>query len=291
MELIQEIASNITSTTGDRFQTSKQQSIGGGGINTTFRLDGGARRYFVKINSARLLGMFIAEAAGLRALADTCTINVPKPVCYGEADGKSYLVLEYISFAEQGNISKLGEKLAIMHGHTNETFGFETDNTIGSTPQENNPDNDWVRFWQDRRLGFQLRLAKRNGCGSYLTDKGNKLIESIPCLFSTYKPSASILHGDLWGGNWSFDSNGEPVIFDPATYYGDREADIAMTELFGGPGAEFYDAYNNTWALDEGYRVRKILYNLYHIINHFNLFGGGYLEQAESMVDRLLIEV
>lgn len=291
MQLIQAIAGNISVTTGSHFQAGRQQSIGGGCINTAFRLSDGSCSYFVKTNAARRLDMFTAEAAGLQAIADTGTINVPQPVCHGEADGQSYLVLEYIHFAGRGNASKLGEKLAAMHRHTNATFGFETHNTIGSTPQENNPDHDWIRFWRDRRLRFQLRLAQRNGCGNNLTDKGNKLIEAIPRFFTTYQPRASMLHGDLWSGNWSFDNAGEPVIYDPATYYGDREADIAMTELFGGPGAEFYHAYNDIWPLDEGYRVRKTLYNLYHIINHYNLFGGGYLQQAQSMVEQLLSEV
>ncbi len=291
MELIQAIASNISSTTGNHFQAGKQQSIGGGCINNAFRLDNGSRSYFVKTNSAQRLDMFIAEAAGLQAIANTGTVNVPRPVCHGEADGQSYLVLGYIHLVGRGNAAKLGEKLAAMHGHIKETFGFETHNTIGTTLQENNPDDDWIRFWQDRRLRFQLRLAKRKGCSNYLINRGNKLIESVPCFFKSYKPRASMLHGDLWGGNWSFDNNGEPVIFDPAAYYGDRETDIAMTELFGRPGAAFYDAYNDIWPLDEGYKVRKTLYNLYHVINHFNLFGGGYLRQAESMVDQLLDEI
>lgn len=291
MELIRAITENITRATDIPFQADRQQPISGGSINTAFRLDSGACRYFIKTNAASLLDMFIAEAAGLWAMTDTGTINVPRPVCYGEAGGHSYLVLEYITLTRQGNAAKFGEKLAAMHGHTNETFGFRIDNTIGSTPQQNNSDKNWARFWQNRRLGYQLRLAKQNGCGSRLIDRGNELMEAMPRFFSAYQPQASLLHGDLWAGNWSFDDHGEPVIYDPATYYGDREADIAMTELFGAPGTEFYDAYNSVWPLNEGYPVRKTLYNLYHILNHYNLFGGSYLRQAESMTEKLLSEI
>ena len=238
-----------------------------------------------------MLDMFVAEAAGLQAMADTNTIRVPRPVCHGVADGQSYLVLEYLPFGGSSSARALGELLAAMHQHSSGRFGFDIDNTIGATHQDNTPDDDWISFWQQRRLGFQLQLAGKNGSGSNLLNAGEKLIDSIPQFFTTYQPQPSLLHGDLWSGNYSYLVNGEPVIFDPATYYGDREADIAMTELFGGFGSGFYDAYNNAWQLDAGYEVRKTLYNLYHIINHFNLFGGGYLGQAESMTSRLLAEL
>jgi fructosamine-3-kinase len=198
--------------------------------------------------------------------------------------------MEYLPFGGGRSATALGEQLSAMHQHTAEEFGFHVDNTIGSTPQNNAPDDDWVRFWQQRRLGDQLEIARRNGCGSRLIDGVERLIERVPLFFASYQPRPSILHGDLWSGNYSYTADGQPVIFDPATYYGDREADIAMTELFGGFGGEFYSAYNQSWPLDDGYRIRKTLYNLYHIINHFNLFGGGYLAQAESMTQRLLSE-
>lgn len=291
MDLISQISQQIATVTGGDFVCTNQRSLGGGCINSAFKLEGKDSSYFVKHNSAHMLDMFIAESAGLGAMAETQTIRVPKPVCYGVADNQSYLVMEYIPFGGGSSIQQLGEQLAGMHRHTSDQFGFHIDNTIGSTHQDNTPHDDWVSFWQQRRLGYQLELARKNGCGRKLVNNGEKLLELIPKFFTDYKPIPSLLHGDLWGGNYSCSSEGQPVIFDPATYYGDREADIAMTELFGGFGHGFYDAYNAAWQLDKGYSVRKTLYNLYHIINHFNLFGGGYLGQAESMTRRLLSEV
>ena len=291
MSLAEHIAQHIATVTGGDFVCTGQQNMGGGCINSAFRLDGNDTSYFVKTNSAHLRSMFEAEAAGLQAMADTNTIRVPVPVCSGVAENHSYLAMEYLSFGGGKSAAALGEQLAAMHHHTADEFGFHINNTIGSTPQDNTPDRDWIRFWQQKRLGDQLQRAERNGCGKRLLSAGENLIEQVPYFFTDYQPKASLLHGDLWGGNFSFTSDGQPVIFDPATYYGDREADIAMTELFGGFSGEFYSAYNDSWPLDSGYSVRKTLYNLYHIINHFNLFGGGYLGQAESMTQRLLSEV
>ena len=291
MSLAEHISKHIATVTGGDFVSTGQKSMGGGCINAAFRLDGNSCSYFVKTNSPDLEFMFEAEAAGLEAMADTNTIRVPRPICYGSAYNHSYLVLEYLPFGGGRDASVLGEQLAAMHRHTTDHFGFHVDNTIGSTPQKNTPGYNWVNFWQTNRLGFQLNLAERKGCGSNLLDGGKRLVELVPAFFSDYQPQSSLLHGDLWSGNYSYISSGEPVIYDPATFYCDREADIAMTELFGGFGDDFYTAYNRAWQMDAGYKVRKTLYNLYHIINHFNLFGGGYLGQAESMTGRLLSEV
>ena len=225
MGLISQISQQIATVTGGDFVCSNQQSLGGGCINTAFRLDGDDLSYFVKTNSADMLDMFVAEAAGLQAMADTKTIRIPEPVCHGVADGQSFLVLEYLEFGGGRSIETLGEQLAAMHRHTNDEFGFHIDNTIGSTHQDNTPHKDWVSFWQQCRLGFQLNLAKQNGCGRKLLDSGEKLLTLIPQFYTDYQPLPSLLHGDLWGGNYSFSKEGQPVIFDPATYYGDREAD------------------------------------------------------------------
>jgi fructosamine-3-kinase len=162
------------------------------------------------------------------------------------------------------------------------------DNTIGSTPQHNNRESNWVRFWQKQRLGKQLEFAADNGYGGQVLRLGEKVLEKVPVFFSDYQPAPSLLHGDLWGGNAAVTTQGEPVMFDPACYYGDREADLAMTELFGGFGRDFYAAYQTIYPLDSGYAQRKTLYNLYHILNHLNLFGRGYLGQATAMMERLL---
>ena len=183
---------------------------------------------------------------------------------------------------------ELGRRLARLHRVTGSRFGWDRDNTIGATPQVNTPGSDWIAFWREHRLGFQLGLAARNGHGGRLQQRGGQLMEKLPEFFRDCTPAPSLLHGDLWGGNAGFDASGDPVIYDPAVYYGDRETDIAMTELFGGFSADFYSGYNAEFPLDAGYAHRKDLYNLYHVLNHLNLFGGGYGAQAERMIDRLL---
>ena len=287
------ITQAIADATGESFQLKSQRSLSGGCINQAYVLEStqGAR-YFVKLNQAGALDMFIAEAEALQAIIDTRSIAAPAPICYGTATHSAYLVMEYFqSGNKRGNASALGEQLAAMHRHTQPQFGWHRDNTIGSTPQINTYTHDWIEFWQQQRLGFQLSLAAGNGYGGRLQQRGEQLLERLGAFFSDYQPTASLLHGDLWSGNYAIQDNGHPIIFDPALYYGDREADLAMTELFGGFGADFYAAYEGSWPLDAGYKVRKNLYNLYHILNHANLFGSGYAAQAERMMGSLLSEV
>jgi fructosamine-3-kinase len=224
-------------------------------------------------------------------MAAADAIRVPAPVCYGTDSGQAYLVMENIAFGGHDGNAALGEQLAALHRYTKDRFGWHRDNTIGATPQRNDWHDDWVEFWRDRRLGFQLELAGRDGIAGAVLRKGEQLMDAMDALFTDYSPEASLLHGDLWSGNYAISADGEPVIFDPAVYYGDREADIAMTELFGGFGRDFYAAYNNAWPLDSGYKLRKQFYNLYHILNHFNLFGGGYGSQAQGMLERILGEL
>lgn len=279
----------ITAASGGSFAVKRKASVGGGCINTAYRLSDGKRDFFVKSNRSALLSMFEAETAALQEMVDTGAIRVPQPVCTGESGDSCWLVLEYIEFGGGAGKSQAlaGEQLAQMHRKTADAFGWKRDNTIGSTPQLNDWNSSWIDFWRDQRLGYQLQLAGNQGS---LRRQGEKLLESFHLLID-HGPQASLLHGDLWGGNIGYDESGNPVIFDPALYFGDREADIAMTELFGGFGREFYAAYNATWPLDSGYAVRKKLYNLYHILNHLNLFGSGYLGQAEGMIDSLLAEI
>lgn len=286
------IAVTINEAGGERIDPATPHAVGGGCINEAYRLGSGPHRYFVKLNGPDRLAMFEAEAAGLREIADTGTIRVPRPLCTGTLGRRSYIVMEHISFSSQGgadSAAEAGHRLAAMHLASRADFGWDRDNTIGSTPQPNHPEWGWVTFWSRHRLGFQLDLAARNGYGHRLQDQGECLLAALPALID-HDPVPSLLHGDLWGGNMGFDGDGHPVIFDPAVYYGDREADIAMTELFGGFGERFYGAYSEAWALDPGYRMRKDLYNLYHILNHLNLFGTGYLGQAQGMIERLLAQ-
>lgn len=287
------IETAIAKTTGTQFLIEKRIAVSGGCINTTIKLQGRLVDYFVKLNRAELLEMFSCEALGLEEIIASGTVKAPRPICHGVAGDQSYLVLECLSLRSCNPLTDrlFGQQLAEMHRRRYDAFGWIQDNFIGSSRQPNKKNNEWANFWKTERLGFQLDLASKRGYGGHLQSAGERLRESLDKLFAGYSPNASLLHGDLWAGNYAEDASGEPVIFDPACYYGDREADLAMTELFGGFGSGFYDEYYHAYPIDPGYSVRKILYNLYHVLNHLNLFGGGYRAQAESMIDRLLAEI
>jgi len=237
--------------------------------------------------------MFAAEATGLRALAAAGVVRTPTFITQGQTTTEAFLALEYLRLAalDQAGGARLGAALAQLHRVTGDSFGWTGDNFIGLTPQHNAPHPGWPHFFGERRLRPQLKLALRNGMDKTLVAKGDAVIERIGGLFIDYQPVASLLHGDLWSGNAAQSDDGEAVIFDPACYYGDRETDIAMAELFGGFPASFHAAYRTSWPLDSGYETRKPLYNLYHILNHFNLFGSAYFGQAQRMIERLLGEL
>lgn len=291
-EISNEICTSISTATGKQFVCKQQQASGGGCINSTFSISDGCDSYFVKLNRADLSEMFTAEADGLNEIRSSDSIRVPEVICTGSDGNQAYLVLEHLQLGHGDSHSheQLGDELAQMHRHCSEKFGWFRDNTIGSTPQHNQQRSDWIEFWRSERLEFQLQLAANNGYSGKLQQLGEQLLNQLDDFFISYTPQASLLHGDLWSGNYAIDQNGCPVIFDPAVYYGDREADLAMTELFGGFNTHFYQAYQASFPLDAGYQQRKTLYNLYHVLNHLNLFGGGYLSQAESMLARLLAE-
>ncbi|HEX5339193.1 MAG TPA: fructosamine kinase family protein [Gallionella sp.] len=283
------ISAAIGLATRQPFQLAHHSSASGGCINRSYRIRGqDGRQFFLKLNAAQQHAAFAAEAAGLNEIAATQTIRVPQPVTHGAAGVYAYLVLEYLDLDERGNAAMLGAQLAALHRCRTKQFGFAQDNFIGATPQPNAWANDWPTFWREQRLGYQLRLAAENGYGGNLQMLGKNLLDALPTFFDGYTPQPSLLHGDLWSGNHGFVAGGTPVIFDPAAYYGDRECDLAMTELFGGYPANFYAAYNAAWPLDAGYKARRDLYNLYHILNHANLFGGSYVRQAEQMMQGLL---
>ncbi|PHS23628.1 MAG: hypothetical protein COA83_09370 [Methylophaga sp.] len=293
MANLNSIVQQIEAVTGHTLSNHQLQSIGGGSINTAYQLSTDDHAYFIKLNQAHLVDMFEAEARGLEEMRALNCVRIPEVICFGQADGHSYIVLEYIELGSlRGSAAGLlGTQLAQLHSHSQPFFGWHIENTIGSTPQHNDREYDWLTFYSQQRLAKQLQFAAKNGFTGRLQARGQQLLTQLPLFFDNYSPKPALLHGDLWSGNAAADPQGNPVIFDPACYYGDREADIAMTELFGGFGNDFYAAYQAQYPLDPGYKTRKTLYNLYYIINHLNLFGGGYLSQSENMIEQLLAEI
>ncbi len=282
---------SVRQVSGHTLAPGSVRGVPGGSINACYRVsDRDGRALFLKVNERDCAAMFAAEFAGLAELRAAGAVRVPEPIAHGVADESAWLLMEHLEL-EPGSsaaAARLGGALAAQHRHVAEHFGWRRDNTIGSTLQRNVQQADWLDFFRTYRLGFQLRLAAESGGGTELQDKGARLLELLPRFFAGHTPQPSLLHGDLWGGNWAMTHAGEPVIFDPAVYYGDREVDVAMTELFGGFPSEFHDAYVEAWPLEPGYRDRRHLYNLYHVLNHLNLFGGAYQRQAITMMDGLL---
>jgi protein-ribulosamine 3-kinase len=278
---------SLTRTTGKRFRISDRKGLGGGCINSAELLTGeDGRQYFIKHNNVSFVPVFEAESVALRAIAETGAIRVPAPVGICQSGQTSALILEYLNLnSSNGDWGQMGRALARLHRSTGKSFGWPGDNWIGSTPQINTRVDSWLEFYSNCRLEPQIRWARKK---SLSLSAAEALLEALPSFFTNYSPSPSLLHGDLWGGNANFLEGGSPVVFDPASYFGDREADLAMTELFGGFPGEFYAAYEHEWPLDPGYRDRRDLYNLYHILNHFNIFGGGYGAQADSLIRSLL---
>jgi fructosamine-3-kinase len=289
-----QIIASIRQATGQDFQGDHRRSVGGGSINQAYavsdrdRRSGSTMAYFVKINDASRVAMFEVEAMALRQIAATHSIRVPQPICYGRVDRASYIVLEWLDFGygDHQAWEEMGKNLAALHRVRDERgFGWEQNNTIGSTPQINDWKPSWLEFFTEHRLGYQFQLARRKG-GRF--PQQDRLLAAIPELLAGHEPQPSLVHGDLWSGNAAVTQEGEAVVFDPAAYFGDREVDIAMTQLFGSFPANFYSAYNEAFPLPPGYPQRRVLYNLYHILNHFNLFGGGYESQANQMIESLL---
>ena len=264
------------------------RSVSGGDINAAWRVEADGLDLFVKTAPAASLDMFSAEADGLTELAAAKAVRIPAVHGVGVAGADAFIALEWLSF-ESGNAAvqrRFGEQLAAMHRYSADSFGWHRDNTIGLTPQHNAWSDDWIDFFREQRLDFQLQLAADKGYSGELQSLGRQLSNNLESLFSGYSPEPSLLHGDLWGGNWAV-ADGQPVIFDPAVYYGDRESDLAMTRLFGGFGGAFYDAYESVWPMAAGSGARQELYQLYHVLNHLNLFGSGYAGRAVAILQNL----
>ncbi|MGH1439176.1 MAG: fructosamine kinase family protein [Cellvibrionaceae bacterium] len=271
------------------------EGVRGGDICDSYHLQDPNKQYhfFVKTHQKECEHLFKNEYNSLLAIQKTRTIRSPKAITFGTHAASSFLVLEHLLFSHQDNNKLLGQQLACLHKSKKTTsphfkFGFFENNFIGTTPQLNTPSDDWSHFWIHQRLQPQIELAYQNGFKQQLQPLENSLFEASETLLKNHQPTSSLLHGDLWGGNKAFLTDGTPVIFDPACYYGDRETDIAMTRLFGGFSEAFYSNYNKEWPLPEGSQKREPLYNLYHQLNHLNLFGSGYLDTCINTIQNLV---
>lgn len=267
--------------------------VAGGCIHQAWRVelaDGSSR--FVKANAACPADLFEREAEGLAALAAVGALRVPQGAVAGAAAGLHFLVMEAIATGPQppGFFADFGRRFADLHRRsTGERHGFPHDNYLGATPQPNAWESDWVELFRRHRLGHQLDLARRSGLAdSDLLRLGDRLLDRLDRWLDVPGEPPCLLHGDLWSGNFLVDEHGAPVLIDPACYYGHREADLAMTRLFGGFAADFYAAYEEAWPLPAGSEERLPVYTLYHLLNHLNLFGGSYREQCLGVLKRLV---
>jgi protein-ribulosamine 3-kinase len=275
---------------GARFRVKSCQAVSGGCIHRSFVISDDHHRFFVKLNGVEALPIFEAEAEGLHALREA-NVRAPIPLAHGVAGTEAFLLMEYLALREprNGDYIGLAEMLGSLHESTHPTFGWPQPNFIGTSRQTNPWTDSWAEFWRNARLERQLEIAQQNGYGGLVQSLGERLLATLPQLFAHHVPQPSLIHGDLWRGNVGFLANGAPVLFDPAVYFGDREVDIAMTELFGGFPSIFYDTYFERFPPDEGYAVRRDVYNLYHLLNHLNL-SGSYKERVEGLMRCILSE-
>ncbi|MEM7207739.1 MAG: fructosamine kinase family protein [Pseudomonadota bacterium] len=287
--LIETIEVRLRDAIGNRVDVQNLVALSGGDINRAARVITNHGDYFAKYNSSEFIEMFSAERDALDEIAATGTVRVPQPVATLQSDTCAGLLLEYLPLSNRNpNWSALGERLAQMHSHTADLHGWCRDNTIGATVQINRQTESWSEFWRDSRMTPQLQMAAQNGAPQTLLDAGDELRRKLDQVFASHTPQPSLLHGDLWSGNAGFLEDGTPVIFDPASYFGDSETDLAMSELFGGFEHAFYHAYTSARPADEGYALRKSVYQLYHLLNHFNLFGGMYASRCEQLMRSIL---
>ncbi len=259
------------------------KSVSGGCISGTYLVSvSKGDKYFVKTGN---FGSFIKEANGLKEISHSKTISTPH-IYYVD---KEFLILDFINEGVKCKdfFFKFGQQLANMHKHMSDKFGFYEDNYIGASHQINDKTDSWCDFFFNNRLLFQYKLAEKNGYANKELQKGIIKIEKKISVLLSHNVAPSLLHGDLWNGNYLVRNDGNPMLIDPAVYYGDRETDIAMTLLFGGFPDDFYIAYNQTFPLDENYKSRINLYNLYHLLNHLNLFGNSYLYQCIGIMNEL----
>jgi protein-ribulosamine 3-kinase len=276
---------------GSRPKIISAETVGGGCIHNTVKLKTSAGLFFLKWNASSQPGMFSGEADGLARISATDTVRVPQVHFYGDRkldDTPGFILLEWIEpSSKYSDPAVLGEKLAELHRtkSRNNAYGLDINNFIGILPQQNSWSEDWVAFFRDRRLSFQMNLAIQKG--NFQISRQKKL-EIILGRLENYLGGVmrqpALLHGDLWAGNVISGPGAEPYLIDPAVYYGDREAELSYTELFGGFSPRFYQAYHTTWPLEPGYTERRDLYNLYHLLNHLNIFGESYGLQIDAIL-------
>jgi len=275
---------------GQKIELKKTSPVGGGDINDAFHLVTSVGDFFVKKNSAsRFPLMFKKEAMGLRLLEQTGEIKVPQVVDFGEEGDGAFLILKFISSGSRAPRfwENFGKQLANLHRHSADYFGLDHDNYIGSLFQSNRKHKTWRDFFIQERLEVQLKMAKDAG----LVDRNTiaafeKFYLRIDEIFPEEPPA--LIHGDLWGGNYLTDEAGDPVIIDPAVYFGHREMDLGMSKLFGGFDSRFYESYNQQFKLEKGWQERIDFCNLYPLMVHVNLFGQSYLGSVKSILRRFL---
>ena len=277
----------------ESLQLTAATPVLGGDINAAFELRCGPQRFFVKLNSPDKIAMFEQEARMLGQLDAVGSLRVPQVRFYGAVASHAFIVMEFLTLdaIDEQAAPQLGAGLAQLHRTTAPSYGWPIDGYIGLSRQPNAESANWCEFWQSQRLGFQQRMAIRNGLPAYIGARLELLTDSLAAILGDYQPPAALLHGDLWHGNCGVDESGEVALFDPACYYGDAEADLALTELFGGFPESFYQSYWQIHPRAAEYEVRSQLYQLYHVLNHFNLFGGLYGNRAGTMVELLLAEI
>lgn len=282
------VTSILSDKVGVICEISNARPLSGGSINNAFKLETDQGLFFMKYNHASIYpGMFDTEAKGLQLLFDAGEIRIPKVIASGEQDEYSFLILEYIDSASKRPDfwEAFGRKLASLHQHSSQYFGLDHDNYIGSLPQSNNKHEKWVDFFREERLLVQMEMAAGTGLLSGSMRRSFELLfKRLDEIFPVEPPS--LIHGDLWSGNYMVDDKGEACIIDPAVYYGHREMDIGMSRLFGVFGSGFYESYNEDWPMAPGWRERIEICNLYPLMVHVNLFGAGYLGSVESILRR-----
>ena len=279
----------IFQCTGLSNSVNNYQFISGGCINNAVKASTGQSDFFIKWNETVSDDMFEKEALGLHILHQTQTLPVPEVIGYGSVQGKHFIILEYIDSrkARSDFWEFFGQGLAELHRNKAQSHGLDHDNYIGKLPQSNEIRDDGIDFFIDQRLEIQLGLAFYNGLiDQKFKDHFRKIYPLLPSLLPD--EPAGLLHGDLWSGNFMLDGEGSAMIIDPAVYYGNREIELAFTQLFGGFDAQFYHAYQEVYPLEPGFNQRVDIYNLYPLLVHVNLFGTSYLTSVERTVKRLL---